>query len=105
MLALMVLRSAIGAVLLTFTLQSAAVAQEVDPTPKTVWLEDGTACNLVGGATFVVGDERANYSCDDGRWLIGGVYVRGNGSAEMIAVQWDGNGATLDSIVKLDHWE
>src|SRR5689334_12107296 len=90
---LMVYRSAIGAGILALAMQSAAVAQEVDLNPKTVWLEDGTACNLSGGATFVVGDEHANYACSDGRWLIGGVYVRGNGSAHVMAVQWDGSDA------------
>jgi hypothetical protein len=60
---------------------------------------------LAGGATFVVGDERANYACADDRWLIGDVYVRPTGTAQMIAVRWDAIDATLDSIVQLDHWE
>jgi len=34
-------------------------------------LKDGASCYSVGGATFVIGSERANYECDDGRWLIG----------------------------------
>jgi hypothetical protein len=59
---------------------------------------------LAGGVTFVIGDERANYACSDGRWWIGGVYVRPNGMAQVIVVRWAANEPTLDSIVELDHW-
>ena len=45
----------------------------------TVELEDGTRCGFVGGATFAIGDARANFGCGDKSWLIGRETVRPDG--------------------------
>src|SRR5262249_47697029 len=52
----------------------AASAQSA-PTPPTLTLltlVDGTACRgPINGTTFTLLDQRANYACTDGRWIIG----------------------------------
>jgi hypothetical protein len=49
-------------------------------TALAVELEDGTECSFIGGATFVVGDERANFHCSDDSWLIGNPLLGDDGS-------------------------
>ena len=49
------------------------------PTALTVELEDGTKCGFVAGATFAIGDARANFACGDESWLIGRETIRPDG--------------------------
>jgi hypothetical protein len=46
----------------------------------TVVLEDGTKCSFIAGATFAIGDARANFACADGSWLIGVETIRVDGA-------------------------
>ncbi|MGQ9572364.1 MAG: hypothetical protein ACUVV3_04160 [Dehalococcoidia bacterium] len=46
--------------------------QEEDPSHAMILqLVHGTSCLFMAGATGLVGDERANYWCDDDAWIVG----------------------------------
>jgi hypothetical protein len=49
-------------------------------TAMAVELEDGTRCSFTGGATFAIGDQRANFSCDDDSWLLGNPLIENDGA-------------------------
>lgn len=42
-----------------------------DQQPWVITLGDGTSCGFITGATFGIGDQRANYQCSQNNWLIG----------------------------------
>ena len=48
-----------------------AHAKALDKQPWIVILGDGLTCGFVTGATFGVGDQRANYGCTQNDWIIG----------------------------------
>jgi hypothetical protein len=51
-----------------------------EPSVAIVELADGVTCSFVQGATFAVNDERANFSCVDTSWLVGGAAVGADGT-------------------------
>jgi len=42
-----------------------------DKQPWIITLGDGTSCGFVTGATFGIGDQRANYGCTKTDWIVG----------------------------------
>jgi hypothetical protein len=58
--------------LLGATLLPPASASADQPSVTLITLVDGTACRgPITGTTFMLVDQRANYACTDGRWIIG----------------------------------
>jgi hypothetical protein len=58
--------------LLSATLLPPASASADQPSVVLIPLVDGTACRgPITGTTFLLVDQRANYACTDGRWIIG----------------------------------
>jgi hypothetical protein len=50
------------------------------PTVNVLVLADGTACRgPITGTTFSVVDQRANFACTDGRWVLGEPFGLGDG--------------------------
>jgi hypothetical protein len=61
-----------------------------------VLLADGNACYFMTGATFALGDDRANYGCVDGEWYIMGDLIPGTvWQAKLATVTMGDNGAEL----------
>jgi polar amino acid transport system substrate-binding protein len=61
-----------------------------------VLLADGTYCGFMTGATFGLGDERANYGCVGGEWYIMGDLQPGTvWKANMATITMGDNGAEL----------
>jgi polar amino acid transport system substrate-binding protein len=61
-----------------------------------VLLDDGTYCGFMTGATFALGDERANYGCVGGEWYILGDLQPGTvWKAKMVTITMGENGAQL----------
>jgi hypothetical protein len=60
---------------------SASTAQGApQPTVVLFTLVDGTACRgPINGTTFNLVDQRANYACTDGRWILGEPFDMGDG--------------------------
>jgi hypothetical protein len=66
-------------ILLGSTLVSPVGAQ-AQPTVVLLTLADGTACRgPITGTTFNLVDQRANYACTDGRWILGEPFSLGDG--------------------------
>jgi hypothetical protein len=61
-------------------LPAGASADQQQPTVVQFTLLDGTACRgPITGTTFTLLDQRANYACTDGRWIMGEPLTLGDG--------------------------
>jgi hypothetical protein len=68
-----------------------------------VLLADGNACYFATGATFALGDDRANYGCVEGEWYIMGDLIPGTvWQAKLATVTMGENGAELKDSKTVD---
>lgn len=68
-----------------------------------VRLADGNACYFAAGATFALGDDRANYGCMEGDWYIMGDLIPGTiWQAKLATVTMGENGAELKDSKTVD---
>jgi hypothetical protein len=66
--------------LLGATLMLPSIASAEEPTVELLTLTDGTACRgPITGTTFTLIDQRANYACTDGRWVLGEPFTLADG--------------------------